>query len=100
MYEFATEDNQRYDTWVFFCGIFRIVNTDLSWAGCTSLPRKIIRGTRPFFSGIVRIVNTDSDMIEAFSECGLGPVIFSFSKGPSFCALLLGFLDQNLATHT
>jgi hypothetical protein len=47
MYEFATEDNQRYDTWDCFSGIFRIVNTDLSWAGCTSLPRKTIRGTTP-----------------------------------------------------
>jgi hypothetical protein len=28
MYEFATEDNQRYDTWVFFSGIFLIVNTN------------------------------------------------------------------------
>jgi hypothetical protein len=41
MYEFATEDNQRYDTGVFFSGIFRIVNTN-------------------------------SDMIEAFSDSGLG----------------------------
>ncbi len=28
MYEFATEDNQRYDTSAFFSGIFRIGNTD------------------------------------------------------------------------
>jgi hypothetical protein len=36
-----------------------------NWAGCTSLPRKTIRGTTPgyFLSGIVRIVNsTDSEL--------------------------------------
>jgi hypothetical protein len=34
MYEFATEDNQRYDIWVFFSGIVRIVNStdsELGW---------------------------------------------------------------------
>ncbi len=33
MYEFATEDNQRYDIWVFFSGIFRIVNSTDSKLG-------------------------------------------------------------------
>ncbi len=69
-----------------------------SWAGCTSLPRKIIRGTRPFFSGIFRIVNTNSDMTEAVSDCGLGPKFFTslgslLRDNHHFCALP-GFLGS------